>query len=109
MIRKLAEELAYADGVTTTDTIRSREESSPPSKSDEGLLERCGFTDTARKAHERDSAGVLSDLLGGYGDAVGGHQNDIARHLGEHVRKITGSSAISQSAVWRSRKATGDK
>jgi hypothetical protein len=98
MIRKLAEELAMNEAVTGENEVRSNEESHPASQAG---VEDYGFTNLANEGNARTQVGVLSDALGDFSGHARRHQDALAAALGEHVRRVSGSSAISHAAVRR--------
>lgn len=110
MIRKLAEELATNDLVLGSNDIRPQEEPNPPAAkatADHASLEH-GWTPHANATNNQDQAGVLSRTLKGYKDESRQYNNILATHLGEHVRKLTGSPSMSRSAVQRTKATRGD-
>lgn len=109
MIRKLAEELATNDLVPGTNDIRPAVEPAAPAAkatADHGTLEQ-GWPKATNEGNNQTQAGVLSRALKGYSNGVRGHNDVLATALGAHVRKITGSSSLSRSAVRRNKQSRG--
>ena len=102
MIRKLAIELATNDQVKdeTNDIRPANEPDAPPAKEDASVT-RYGFTPEQNENNLQGQLGVLSRAMSGYKDHVRGFNDSLSKALGDHVRKITGSSSQSLAAVRR--------
>ena len=110
MIRKLAEELATNDLVPGTNDIRPLEEPAAPADKPtarEYALEH-GWPESTTETNKQDQGGVLSRTLKGYKDEARSYNNILATHLGEHVRKLTGSTSMSRSAIQRTKQSRRD-
>ena len=104
MIRKLAEELATDSIVLGGNETRPLEEPSAPSiKTDATPDPDHGFTNHSGEGHAQTTQGVLDRTLSNAGAAAQQHETVLTRVLGDHVKRVSGSSATSQRAVRRFR------
>jgi len=108
MIRKLAEELAFNGIVPGDNEIRPLATPAPAAEKAHAKdsVDTPNWTSTAHDANADGQSGVLGRALDGFKAEAGKYNDALAKHLGEHVRKITGSVSQSRAAVLRHRSAT---
>jgi hypothetical protein len=106
MIRKLAEELASNEGATVqgaNEVLPLDEPGKPPVKPSATPDPEHGFTQHSGEGHAQTTHGVLQRSLDNFNPAAQDYERVMTQVLGEHVKRVSGSSATSQRAVRRFR------
>jgi hypothetical protein len=104
MIRKLAEELATNPTVSGENEALPLKEPSAPAVKDTATPDpEHGFTEHSGEGHAQTTHGFLDRAFDTFSQAGKQHEQVLAGVLGDHVRRVSGSSSTSQRAVQRFR------